>query len=462
MKIVFLSIVALLLSCSIVELEELLVTSNIDVYDYMLPQSEDIFIEFSLDVDKDSTQKMFSITKYLTNEVIEVDYKWESNTKLVIIPVIKLDQGARYKISGIGNITLKNGNEHKVNFLESFYFIEKVEEKLEITQFSPQTNSSIDVYKNLEFNFNIPADPKEFESEFSISPALDVDFNWSNDYCYLSITPKTKWDIYTLYKWKYLEDKGNFLTQSNLIKPVVEELSWGKFINNEFQSYSQNLNGLEYNSALKIKFNNPIDEKSFLSSFSIEPTIDGEFLQYSSSTWIFNPSEFWEQKQEYKLIISKELQDIYGNYILEDYSTYFNPVITPISIKKIGINNNIDPGIVITDFAETMPKKVLIGNPPGSDLYITIELESTGILETNYKEILLSSISLNGDFPKTTIPQLTLVNWISKTKLLLHYEGLLSGGSNPWDSQTYLLNIQKGDFIDEEYNIIFYTTFTIL
>lgn len=459
MKTVIIIVLLLLSSCNIIDIKEFSSNTNIETYDQII-DNERIYVSFTHKVKKSDAESIIKISNFFTEDVVKIDYFWEGDKKVYLQPVAPLKKGVRYSLEVNGKIKLQDGTSEKIIISETFYY-KSLPLYLQLKTFTPLNNTSIGVFDKISFTFDNAIDKNDFEKNLILTPNTEVLYAWNSALTKVTIEPKDKWQQYTHYSWKIPrsitenididilnEFSGAFLVQNEQTHPLIESITSGVYEDNIYTANAFNLNGIDYNSTIEFNFNNNIDETSLKAAFSITPDIDGEIKPITLNRWLFIPNENWKQGTEYKLEFSEDLEDIYGNFILNKDVYYFKPErIIPISIDSIALDSVENPNptpTLISTFNDNIEHEIVIGAPPESDLQITITFAEGSFTTDISKENFINSISFEGYFPKATSHTLTSVLWPNPRIVILHYRKLHSGGDFPWSKQTYKFLLKSG------------------
>lgn len=259
-------------------------------------------------------------------------------------------------------------------------------EPLRIESYSP-SQSRLDNFNNLSIIINFSKSTKISSVERSFSLAdkgvkVKGDFSWSNDNKKMIFTPAVELDERKNYKITLkttAEDiNGNSLEENFIkyiyvtkdeIRPFIENISIGNIISDPYEP-------------IIIEFSEAIPPENWLSSFSVEPSLNGTYTWNSSETvFTFTPIEKYNWNEEYTFKISDQLSDYYYNSLNSEWihTSIREEVDTPVTI--VSLKNN--------DLSETYTKD----DPSDSVITYnnTIKTDESFKIEFN-REITVSSI----------------------------------------------------------------------
>ena len=152
---------------------------------------------------------------------------------------------------------------------------------------------------------------------------------------------------------------------------------------------------------------------------------------YSENKYIWVIEEFWKQNTEYQLTISKNVEDLNGLNMYEDYICYFTVQPTLLKINSVDFNSSL----TIEDFSETF---YTVDDNSNNEIYITIKISNP--IDEEYKSTFIDYISLNTFFPSTAMPPTVFSYiWINNSELILSCKDFTKSTSDNYNY--YLLKI---------------------
>lgn len=440
-----------LASCDLIDLSVLSVTTNLPGTNSVLALGSPIRVTFSEPMDKQASEERAQLREFFSDASVPVDYVWESDRILAVKPSEDLKQGVRYVFEISGQVRTKNRVDHKVSVLESFYYVHK-NGPLQLVTFSPAANATVDFQDTLVLEFDKAVDIDFFEDNFSISPSTDVEFIWSNGYQTVGIAPKDRWKQFSRHTWTVLDTiraadqtailrqyTSSFVVQLDTEAPELDSIESGIYDAGSFTSVAD-LNTLVYESSIRFTFTEGIDADSLESAMSFSPTVDGNIFQAGPAIFIFVPDNGWDQETDYVLTISTDLKDLAGVKLANEFRFEFRPAIAPLEIDQISWNFPVSSST--STFNESTEYLL---NPSIPDNEIRFELQlSTDFVTWQERNRFLSTIQFQAYLPPSSNPTLVNFNWDDNRTLALTYQDIVTGGTNPWDSQTYKLAISGG------------------
>ncbi|MDC7125405.1 MAG: Ig-like domain-containing protein [Spirochaetales bacterium] len=470
------TLILFLVSCSFIDLRDLDIQISIPE-EGILNKEEAITINFSLPVSDVTVKDRIMIQDFFSETYINTDSKWISDSKIEISPVENLLQGNRYLLSLSGSVTTSSGAQHTVNIMNTFYYVNK-SEPVRLLSFSPDNAVTIGVFDSIQFGFTDSINTELFEKEFSLSPTIDISYQWLNDNKNVTILPKEQWDNLSTYSWSissdaksssgqpfYSDYNGVFIVQKDSTPPTLLRIETGNYNESDgsFSTTGSNFALIEYHTALRFVFSEEITETTLESAFSIEPRNNGRLWKDTPQQWIYLPDEGWEQETEYLLKISNDVTDLAGNFITESYKTTFTPAIVPVSIDILTASSTTQGNVNITNFNSSTEIEFKTDLPENS-MSLTLQLSSEQYDTYEEQNRFINSITFQGYLPPVTDPVLESYKWLSNNTLILYYSNFISSSTNlPWEHQLYKFSIlsdstnanNEGEYLAEEVSIVF-------
>ena len=461
-------------SCAVIDLSELTTTTRPEKAGDILAANSEIRVSFSKEMDRIITEEVVSLSNFTSKAIVQVDKLWQSDTDLVLRPVGEaLSPGTRYVLEIRGSVQTASGINYSLDEVIPFHYVHN-EGFPELASYFPEEFTVVGISDALWFDFSSPIDQARFKDEFVITPQTELDYVWSNQGQRVTIQPKQQWEQFTRYSWTISEKtraqdetpllraySGSFLVQEDSIPPEVATIAGGEFVNGVFTADSV-LNTLTSRSSIRFTFSEPIDSQSFEPAFSIVPSINGQVFVISTEAFVFYPFEDWNQETEYILVIEKEIEDLSGNSMTEEFRRVFAPFVLPIEVDRIVGDPDGANEVTITVF-NTAAEHQLIPDIVEHDYRIRIEL-SGDYASLEARNRLVAAISFIGYLPPIGNPVLKNVMWNDDRTVILVYEDFSSAsGPEPWNKQLYLFQIgsgsttknDNGQYLSEDANVIF-------
>lgn len=442
LKYIKLIILLFFCSCKFISFEQLELYCNIPE-DIIFFDKEYIIIEFSISPDKELFEKHFQLLQ--GNTSVNLTFLWEDK-KCFIKPELKWNNGFLYTINFSDSILTNDGRTYDVVLKRLFYYGQE-SKLLKLDNCSIKDNSIIYGDSVLSFEFNNSIDTLSFVSNFSITPSISYDIEFINDNEIVNIITKNKWETNTIYKWK-LENiiskeeypliksyEGIFFAPIDMMQPFVKKITP---VSGMDQSYLWKDNSdintdMFTNNCIGFEFSEEIEFETLKNAISFTPSIDGYLIkdEYSENKYIWVIEEFWKQNTEYQLTISKNVEDLNGLNMYEDYICYFTVQPTLLKINSVDFNSSL----TIEDFSETF---YTVDDNSNNEIYITIKISNP--IDEEYKSTFIDYISLNTFFPSTAMPPTVFSYiWINNSELILSCKDFTKSTSDNYNY--YLLKI---------------------
>lgn len=454
----YFSTLLLLVSCNIIDIKTLEITSNPGNYNQIMSANEEILITFNHPMKQLEAESQITISNFFTEEKLELDYIWRSKKELLITPVEQLENGVKYMLSISGSFVLSDGSDFSRDKFITFYYL-STPEYCVLNEYKPENNGTIGVNDSLSFTFSSSIDRTDFEKYFKLTPSVDLVYAWNSTSTIVTINPKDQWEQYKIYSWELNKDItksieqhllkqyiGSFVVQADTVLPELTNISGGTYINEVYTETSVDLSNISNKSVLKLDFNKEVLKESLRSTFKITPDIEGSLKYIDTESWLFIPVEEWSQGVEYNINITTELKDISNNKMLNEVNSYFTPAIIPITISSIKVNSDAPEVIVLSADMNKSTEHTITPAALDNSIILTIDLDTQGFTSNTAKSNFINSVSFEGLFPKVATAPIASMTWSSETQLILIIEGLEStANNNPWGKQTYQLKFKNGE-----------------
>jgi hypothetical protein len=389
-------------------------------------QGETVALDFSITPGRGETERSIVLTEGgLSRSPV---FTWEGRT-LHIRPLTGWKKGEHYGLSLDGKIPMEDGRTYTARVLRGFIY------GLEGNEFT--LVSSAMEHDSLVFRFSKTPDVTSFATLFSLNPGMDYycDFLGAE----VRITPKSPWQINTLYTWTikgiasgdgYLmkrEYSGVFSGPGDLEVPYALELcpvdrSLGQpYLWKRGTGLDRNL---ENGQGIGFIFSKPMDHGSLRSGISFYPSIKGYFEEAGEHAVVFFPEEDYRLETEYRVTLSQLVKDSLGLSLFEEARFYFTSAGRYLELERVTLDSRADsllPGGVLQDH-------LLTPSAPPS-LGVTIAF-SSAIPQANRKGA-ADAVSLSALFPASALnPALASARWEDGGAVLsLLYENLSPSGA---------------------------------
>ena len=260
----------------------------------------------------------------------------------------------------------------------------------------------------------------------------------------VTVTPKTKWTNLTRYTWKLdrqtvstdnflliQEYEGNFLVQQDIEAPEVISIFPCNYNGSDpLLSSGPDLNSILTDDSICLRWNEPLDIKTFIDGLTLEPGVGGTLYHHSSTEYIFTPAERLDFQTNYVLVLDTSISDTAGNCLKEELRFPFSPSTIPaMTLESITI---IDAGgsTVINTYNNDIAYPCEPGSPPRNILTFQLRF-SRAYFSDEEKFRVEDSIRVSVIFPQTNAPVKTYTSWPLDDELYLTFEDFDTGTSYP-------------------------------
>jgi hypothetical protein len=410
-----------------------------------------VMVRFSAAMVKAEAEKLISVS--FRDGPVPGDLSWEGNT-LCFTPRSPWSAGLQYLLSLNGNAFAKDGRELRAASYIPFY-VEKTGALPFLKSFSPGDGASVGVSPEegalLVLEFSEPMDRRSAEYAFTWDCQGEKEFLWFNDDRSFELRSVEKLNPWTAYHWSIntgaksrggipLADtyEGTFITNLDTLIPRVERCfplaasgpAW-------VETGGSLADDLGPGGAIGVSFTKAMNRESALHSLRFEPGLTGRTEMAGDNTVVFIPEQEWARETIYTLIVSKDVQDLSGLRLGEEYRTFFTPDLPYLDLRFIAI----DPYAPFTgtDLANGSCLRISLSDP----LVLRLTLGFSLGLNDAAKISAVSRISLTPFFPPN-LPAIALrsASVESDDALSLEWEGLLAGSSG--EGHFYRLFIPGG------------------
>lgn len=296
------------------------------------------------------------------------------NSTLIIEPTPKLIQGQEYRLSFfLKSQTLSD----QLLYQDTFAVIDP----LEITNSAPANNSeNIAKQSQLEFVFNKAVIPTGIEQLIKIEPQLQYTPSWKDEKTLL-IAPTTLLQTNTRYSITFADklsgtDGSQLMSETTIVFTTAGNVT--------VVSYSPTGNSANPNSTISLTFNQPVDQASAQSSFSVNPNLVGSF-SWSGNTMSYKTSGLG-MLTTYTIGLRAGIKSLGG----EDSVNNFSASFTTTSERSRTIGYSVRGRAITATYFGIGPKKILLlGTMHGNE-------SNTGAMLTSYITYLRSNQNLIG------------------------------------------------------------------
>lgn len=417
----FINLLSPYVSCSIINFEELKISSNIDK-DEIYFDKDFISITFSISPSKSLTEKIISLKE--NDYKTDLDFKW-NQTGCEIKPQTGFKKNAVYDFKISGTLQTEDNRNYEIDYSRIFTYGTD-NDRFCLTAYTNPDETAQN--KNLILSFNKPVDIPSFEDNFSLNPYIKISKKYSDDYKTITIIPEDIWAVNTYYTWliKSIDSTEGYRTDKEYTRTF--------YYSHDYtlpQLLSSNLNDRKITDPLSFTFNKKINLESFENYFSISPYIKGYYTQ-NETTVTFHPLSNFEINKQYTINLPSKICDENKLCLYSDIYKTFTPVNQFLTISSVSINEaqNIslsDESISEIDITNT-------------DSFFIEIIFSSPIKKENLTSA-EKAIQMEPFFPaSSSYPKLTSATWnIERTKLNLTYSNI----SKTYNNQIYKITISN-------------------
>lgn len=417
----FITLLPPLVSCSIINFEELNISSNIDK-DEIYFDKNCIKIIFSIPPSALLTEKIITLKE--DDSKVDLDFKW-NQSECEIKPQTGFKKNSVYNFKICGTLITEDNRNYEIDYSRIFTYGTE-NDRFCLTAYSNPDETAQN--KNLILTFNKPVDIPNFEDNFSISPYIKVSKTYSDDNKTITIIPEDNWTVNTYYTWliKSIDSPEGYKTD--------KEYTRSFYYSHDYvlpQLVSSNLNDRKITDSLSFIFNKKINLESFENNFSISPYIKGYFTQNETTVTFHSLSNF-EINKEYIIYLPSKICDENNLCLYSDIYKTFTPVNQFLTISSISINE---------------AQNISLSNESISEIDITntdsffIEIIFSSPIKKENLTSAEKAIQIEPFFPaSTTYPKLTSASWNQeRTKLNLTYSNI----SKTYNNQLYIITVSN-------------------
>lgn len=352
-------------SCSLVSVEQLVVASHPSGRNMVLARGERITLSFSIPPDRARAEELARILA--PDGPAGVDFHWEGTT-LELLPVAELPAGERLVLSLRGELAAADGRVFTVAVQVPFFVVCAGPRPCPATS-TPADGACAGVHTPLVLAFTRAMDRESFVDGFAVSPSTDFDVSWSADGCTATVAPRAQWDNLALYTWEVpgsvtdstgvglgVDWAGCFRTQEDAAPPVLLSLRPAAANpDGTFAVVDAVLDGnLRARDCILLSFSEDVTRESLERAFRVDPSVGGCFRRESAGEFFYVPSEPWVMARQHHLVVSVDVEDLSGNRMAAESSTWFTPDIPVQSVLSVTANggpplevNGITPADVV-------------------------------------------------------------------------------------------------------------------
>lgn len=437
-------------SCTFIDFSQLEVSCSLPENGGYFNETE-LEVFFSLEVELMSLQEIIVLQR--NGSTVATELRKNGNA-VFIKPTEPWQKGADYRLRFQGDVALVAGGSHQVNFYRSFTY-GPVSPAFSLENWSqPAENEPF-----LEFQFNFPVDSPSFSKNFSLTPSISYTYQLEDEGRRVKIIPEEEWKYNQRYSWSIqgLESQDGFVLE----KKYEDDFLW--LIDTELPVLEKIcavhlLGGSDYfpkegdditlcgKEPLLFQFSKEMDFDSLSSGLRFEPSCAGQLRKGKNNReFLWVPEENWSLEEQYRVVVSSEVQDLSGNSMAQQQEAYFtvdNEFLQVLSVSfgdgGTEISDFQSPGALQRALQDAVPVSV-----QSQDSCIVTKITFSKDFDPEGLVQALDAISMEVLFPLTaSYPVLEKVRVSGESSLELWWSGF-SPSSDEVDNY-YRLNIAGG------------------
>ena len=437
-------------SCSFMDFSQLEVSCSLPENGGYFNETE-LEVIFSLEVEALSLQEILVLQRNGTTVATELR---KNGNSVFIKPTEPWQRGATYSLGIQGDVALVAGGSHQVRLYRSFTYGPK-SPVFSLVDWSQPTENE----PSLEFQFNFPVDSPSFSKNFSLTPSISYSYQLEDEGRRVKIIPEEEWKYNQRYSWSFqgLESQdgfvldktyeGDFLGKIDTELPVLEKICGVHLVEgNEYFPKEGEVITLCDKEPLLFQFSKEMDFDALSSGLRFEPSCIGQLRKGKNNReFLWVPEENWSLEEEYRVVVSSEVQDLSGNSLAQQQEAYFTVDNEFLQVLSVSFG---DGGTEIKDFQspETLQINLQDAVPvsvQSQDSCIVTKITFSKDFDPEGLVQALDAISMEVFFPLTaSYPVLEKVRVSGESSLELWWSGF-SPSSDEVDNY-YRLNIAGG------------------
>lgn len=272
---------------------------------------------------------------FILEPAIDIEIKInETKDEYTLVPKNGFEQGIKYNSRVLGTFVVKDKKTGEIIFQDEakdlYQGSFETAPPPKISSFKP-TSDGVLVNQDIKIVFSDSMQRKSVEENFSISPAIEGNFSWSEDNKTLIYKPATQMPYETTFqitvKKGALNEKGAYLPEDVKFSFKTIGRIWASL------SPRNGATGVSVKTPVKVYFNQSVDQKSAIEHFQINPETEGSF-SFNGNTMIFQPSLPFSPQTTYKVKILPGVKSIYG---LDSNQTFETSFTTELQTIKLAV-----------------------------------------------------------------------------------------------------------------------------
>lgn len=436
----------------------------------------DVFfeMEFNASLNKSDIEENFSM--YGFSGSVEGKFVWISDRIFRFTPFEAFSKNGRYVAELPRSVRDIDGNTMGSDFISDFYigddFVIPIVEWSR-PAFSEGAVSGIAVKQNIVIAFSKSMNRESVEKNLRISPDVAGYYLWSSSapelensiLTYILINPMDYGKLYTLTLAATAEDyAGNalgvehrvhFITGDDTTPPMVEGIYDAMELPALYWETGSLNSGIDRKVKIGLDFFKAMDRQSVEKSFSITPSVAGNFDWPCDRSVVFYPSAPLDPERVYQARLDTGAKDINGLKLAEPYTAEFKTnssnslFVTCASIEGSCDNITYQNLCSGTPGPEEWPLKIVLGGDDDQVLWIRIKFAS-GSSDAEMKPYSIIDNYLIETF-KSALDQgagnaeVEDIKWISPSTAQMKIKGIFkSNGNEPFLYRITLSGGAKG------------------
>ena len=409
-------ITAAALSCSLVSFEELeTCVSLFEEQTYCANQI--VKIDFSICMDKASIENLISLKEDGSRVDARID--WLGSSCLVQARGGFM-KGRKYILNVQGPAYAQDGRAYSVNIYREFIFGNAVD-RFALNAVEEKKDARGDI-ECLLFTFNKAIDPATFEREFNVTPYIDLNKEYSNDFLTARVFPKDKWKANVFYAWKlanivsadgvkiFKACEGSFLGAKKDKEPQL--LKACPVIGKTFLE-DESLDNLLERQSIGLVFDCEMSMESVKNGVYFTPTAQGHWDSDDMKRFVFTPYKNYLVETKYRLTISESVEDKWGIKVKDEKNICFLQKTNFIEIERLALNTK--------EITENQENKIKADEdaPAYFRIVFTKALDERSLLEVK------NAVKFEGIFPQNIqSPRLNAITIINANTIELTYDNI--------------------------------------
>ncbi|MBO5731162.1 MAG: hypothetical protein J6R67_08195 [Treponema sp.] len=339
-------------SCSFIDFSRLEVHCSLPENGGYFNEAE-LEVIFSLEVEALSLQEIIVLQRNGSTVATELR---KTGASVFIKPTEPWQKGASYSLGIQGDAALVAGGSHQVRLYRRFTYGPQTGAFSLVDWKQPTENEP-----SLEFQFTFPVDVPSFSKNFSLTPSISYSYQLEDEGRRVKIIPAEEWKYNQRYSWSiqglesqegFLLDKkyeGDFLGQIDTELPVLEKICAVHLLGgNEYFPKEGDGITLCDKEPLLFQFSKDMDFDSVNSGLRFEPSCAGQLRRGNNNReFLWVPEENWSLEEEYRVVVSAEVQDLSGISLGKQQEAYFTVDNDFLQVLSVSLG---DGGTEIKDF----------------------------------------------------------------------------------------------------------------